>query len=201
MAITTRDFGRESSELVRTQDLLQGARDGDETSWRLIFERHRDFLLFTLQSLATRGTANRIDPEDVLQTSLLRAWKNISNFEYQGDGSLRWWLKKIVLNTFVDQIREEGRVKRGGSLAAEQGLTEVQDLAAAAPSEAAYQNELKERLLQCLARLPEEDRDLVIMRMLEQLGWQDIADLLGVPRTSCRRRYEQALDRLQRWMA
>ena len=194
MPSTSTDLNSPRSNPQRTRELLEGALRGDERSWRLIFAAHQEFLLYVLRTLSVNSS--QVDPEDVLQVAFLQAWKRIDRFEYRGVGSLRRWLRRIAENALIDALRRSNRVPTPGP-----EVDLARDTGAAGPDEAAADKELSARLLRCLARLPEDERDIVIMRKLEGLTWEEICALDGRPRTSVRRSYERSLDRLQAWMA
>ena len=182
-----------------TQLLLEGALKGDENAWRRIVQKHQQFLINILG--AQGNPVPSVEPEDVLQIALIKAFRSMDQFEYQGEGSLRRWLKRIALNTWIDVVREDGRQKRGGTTLRGGGqLDGLLDPAGSPPSEVVNREE-REKLWSCLRRLEEDQKELIIMRRVEGLSWEVIADYTRLPRTTCRRRYEQALAILTRWMA
>jgi RNA polymerase sigma-70 factor, ECF subfamily len=71
----------------------------DETAYAELVERHRAELWAHCRRLL--GSAD--DAEDALQEALLRAWRSLPQFE--GRGSLRWWLYRIATNSALDVIR------------------------------------------------------------------------------------------------
>jgi RNA polymerase sigma-70 factor (ECF subfamily) len=194
VAPTSTDLGNRRTNPQRTETLLEGVRRGEEESWRLLFEAHRDFLQYVLSTL----TAGRrgVDVDEVLQVTFVRAWRNIDAFEYRGVGSLRRWLRRIAENAFVDALRADPGAHAAGAPAEDLG-----DGGRRAPGRLAEERELTAHLFACLARLSPEDRDVVIMRKLEGLTWEEISEIEGRPRTSVRRAFEQAIDRLQAWMS
>jgi RNA polymerase sigma-70 factor (ECF subfamily) len=192
VAPTSTDLGSGRTDPHRTRILLEGACRGEEESWRLLFEAHRDYLRYVLHTLAVQKPG--LDVDEILQETVVRAWTNIKTFEYRGVGSLRRWLRKIAENGFIDALRQEpvptARVTK-----------DAHDDGSGAPDHLAEERELAARLFACLARLSPEDRDVVIMRKLEGLTWEEISEIEGRPRTTVRRSYEHAIDRLQAWMA
>src|SRR5438046_1774864 len=79
------------------------ARAGDEDAFRSLVERHSR----TLFSLAFRMTGNEHDAEDVVQESLLRAYRKIESFDARA--SFRTWLYRIAVNCSLDMVRARKR--------------------------------------------------------------------------------------------
>jgi RNA polymerase sigma-70 factor (ECF subfamily) len=71
----------------------------DETAYAKLVEQHRA----ELQAHSRRMLGSVHDAEDALQEALLRAWRSLPQFE--GRGSVRWWLNRIVTNASLDLLR------------------------------------------------------------------------------------------------
>jgi RNA polymerase sigma-70 factor, ECF subfamily len=71
----------------------------DETAYAELVERHRA----ELQAHSRRMLGSEHDAEDALQEALLRAWRALP--QYEGRGSVRWWLHRIVTNAALDLMR------------------------------------------------------------------------------------------------
>ena len=191
MSPSTTDLGSPRSDPQKTRVLLEAALRGDEACWERLFSAHSGFLRHVLH--ARRAQSAGVDVEEVLQDTLCRAWSNMKSFEYRGVGSLRRWLQRIAENSFVDHLRTRPDPSTGQ-------VDALADGHHADPEEQAQERELTAKLYASLARLQPSDRDIVIMRKLEGLTWEEICEIEGRPRTSVRRAYEQALNRLQAWM-
>lgn len=194
-----------STDLRRTQELLAQATSGNEAAWARLFRIHRKYLVVLVKSALPPLTRRRFDAEDVVQAAFLSAWKGIGTFEYRGEGSLRFWLKRIALNELQGFLRHHRRQRRqvspdSGALSDTTRMNSMVDAREESPPDAAERLEEESMLLDALAKLPERDRDVLIMRQFERLTWPRIAEILEVPESSCRRWYEEAVDRLQREM-
>ena len=85
---------------VEQRELLENARQGNESAYQRLVEPHRS----ELQAHCYRMLGSVQDAEDALQEALVRAWKGLSRFE--GRSSLRSWLYRIATNTSLDAIQK-----------------------------------------------------------------------------------------------
>ncbi len=100
------DVGREAGEpvvRVATSDLVTRARSGDDEAFRLLTEPHRR----ELQVHCYRMLGSFADAEDVLQETLLAAWRGLGDFE--GRASVRTWLYRIATNRCLNARRSAAR--------------------------------------------------------------------------------------------
>src|SRR5215207_3435268 len=88
---------------VQERQLLEGARNGDESAYQRLVETYRG----ELHAHCYRMLGSVHDAEDALQDAFLRAWRAISKFE--GRSSLRSWLYTIATNTCLTQIEKRPR--------------------------------------------------------------------------------------------
>ena len=92
-----------------TTDLISRARAGDEDAFRALTEPHRR----ELHVHCYRMLGSVQDAEDVLQETLLAAWRGLPGFE--GRGSLRAWLYRIATNRCLNALRDSGARRMIGS--------------------------------------------------------------------------------------
>ncbi len=91
---------------------LAGAKAGDEQASREVTDPYRSELLHCYQILGSVA-----DAEDMLQDTLLAAWRGLSTFE--GRSSVRAWLHKIAVNGCLNALRDRSRRPREVPLMAE----------------------------------------------------------------------------------
>ena len=129
---------------------------------------------------------------DAVQEACLRALRFIGGFR-GGDG--RSWLLAIVRNTCYSRLKRS-RVR--------ENETEFDDEIHSPESETANPEVLlersrdSERLRDALERLPEEFREVIVMRELEGMGYKEIAEVAGVPIGTVMSRLARARERLRR---
>jgi RNA polymerase sigma-70 factor (ECF subfamily) len=158
--------------------LVAGAQAGDERAFTTLVEPYRG----VLEVHAYRMLGSRHDAEDVVQDTLLRAWRALDRFERRA--SVSTWLYRICTNACLDEI--ERRPRRGEPLAVEpfpDALLERAVGASAAPivdpaARYAAREGMELALLTAIQRLPGRQRAVLILR--DVLGWTgpEVAELL-----------------------
>ena len=125
--------------------------------------------------LARAILSQAADAEDATQEVFLRVFRHIGS--YDGRGTLATWIAKITVNTCHSRSRPRGpRILDGQALAdldPEQAGPPVWERVAA--------RELRERILERLPRLPASLREVLALRELEGLGYEQIAEVLEIP--------------------
>lgn len=192
-----------------TDHLLKRAEAGDTQARGRLLERHRDRLLGMVSLRLDPRLAPRIDPSDVVQETLAEAHKRLD--AYLRDRPLPFypWLRQIAADRIIDiRRRHVGSRKRTVSREEPGGLQLNQgsqmELArrlvdsVSAPSARLQRDERLTRLRLALAALPESDREILVLRQLEQIPPREIAALLGISVGAVYTRQLRALERLRR---
>jgi RNA polymerase sigma-70 factor (ECF subfamily) len=155
-------------------------------------------LLDPLFGAALRLTRNRAEAEDVLQESVMKAWRSFDRF--QRGTNFKAWMFKILTNTFVSRKRSEAHAPRATD------LVDVQDVAEALQEEA-YEPEVWERVYpklvdddmkRALDDLPTEFRAPFLLSTLGGLSYKEMAEALDVPVGTIMSRIFRARARLRR---
>jgi RNA polymerase sigma-70 factor (ECF subfamily) len=162
---------------VSDSELVQGALAGDDRAFHALVDRHAPALFRSALALSR----NRADAEDLLQETLVAAHRGLKGF--RGSSSIRTWLSTILTRKAFKAIRRSRR--RRSTLSLDAG----DDFRDAAVNEAAMQRKphvsgVESRLdvMQVLASLPQAYREVLVLRELQGLSYQEIADALNLPR-------------------
>jgi RNA polymerase sigma-70 factor (ECF subfamily) len=151
-------------------------------------EDYREYLRLLAQLQLDRRLQGKVDLSGVVQQTMLEAHQAFSKGEF-GDGErLAAWLRRILANNLADEIRKLRAARR--DLRRERSLEAAIDqsslrleawLAADGPSPSAHvqRQEQALRLSAALARLPDAQREALIMRHLRGLSLAEIAERLG----------------------
>lgn len=145
--------------------LVAAARWGDLEAFEILVQRHR----VRAYRIALRMLGDREDAEDAVQEAFLLAWQRLERF--RGESAFVTWLYRIVVNVCLTE-----RSKRRPAVA----LDEVGEPAAAATVE--EQVSTRERLdevIQAIGELSGEQRAALVLRELEGLSYEEIAEVLS----------------------
>jgi RNA polymerase sigma factor (sigma-70 family) len=159
------------------------------TSTRAEFERLFLPHLDAAYNLARLLTRNAHDAEDVVQESYLRALRAFSSF--RGGDAGRPWLLTIVRNTsftWLQQNRSRADIAEyHDELNVSGGLT---------PEGESLERERARAIERCVEQLPSDFREAIVLREMEELSYQEIAEITGVPRGTVMSRLSRARARL-----
>jgi RNA polymerase sigma-70 factor, ECF subfamily len=138
----------------------------------------------TLYANALRLTRGKADAEDLVQDTVLRAFRFFDRFE-RGT-NIKAWLLRIQYNTFVNRYRRSTRerdIKESMSLqpVGEDVVSREALRALTDPVSAALRPLIAGELEAALATLPEDHRMVVVLADVEELSYKEIAEVLGCP--------------------
>lgn len=156
-----------------TVHLLARARAGDHSALECLFARYGPELRRFARGRLPRWARDVADTPDLVQETLLQVFKHIDRFEIRGDGALRAYMRQALMNRIRNELRRAHRRPAGEALA--------DDAAADGPSplEEAIGVEAVERYEAALARLKDDDRELLVARLELGLSYPEIAEATG----------------------
>lgn len=155
-------------------DLLQRCREGDQTAWRELVQRHTRRVF----SVAYRFTGRVDEAEDLTQEIFVKVYQNLDRFR-ETDGSFPGWLTAIARNQAIDHYR-----RRREERARDVGDPELLVSMAAGGESPLRSLEREERVRfvhRGLRALPRDLREPLILCDLEGVPYQDIATMLSLP--------------------
>lgn len=146
-------------------------------------------------TLARYLTRDDHDAEDVVQDAFLRAFQYRDSFRGEGSGSARAWLLTIVRNTAFSWRRKI----RPAQLTTEFDETVHSDAVAKEhPESTMLQRATRDAITAALDQLPAEFREVIILREVEGMSYQEISEVAGVPVGTVMSRLSRARNRLQK---
>jgi RNA polymerase sigma-70 factor (ECF subfamily) len=188
-----------------TEQLLDAAAHGDPDARGRLLHRHRDRLNRMVAARLDRRLAPRLDPSDLVQEALAEAAGKLD--DYLKDRPLPFypWLRQIAQQRLTAARRRHlaaGRrtVARHDpvGLPPESVLELAERLLAGEPPSAGLRREEQRGVVRAaLERLREPDREVLVLRFLEQLSSAEVAEVLGVSEGAVRVRMTRALQRLR----
>lgn len=190
-----------------SEELIVRARRGDSAARQQLLVRYRDRLRRMVAVRLDRRLAARLDPSDVVQEALLDAAQKLSDYLEHRPVPFYPWLRRLAWEHLIklhqrhitarkrSANREERQVL---ALPNESALELAQRLVSpgTSPSNGLLREEVRGRVQAALARLPEGDREVLVLRYLEQLSVREIAAVLTLTEGAVKMRHTRALGRL-----
>jgi RNA polymerase sigma factor (sigma-70 family) len=195
--IKCRDVGRMKPPPNRetSMTLLARAQAGDQDALNTLLDRYRPRLHRWARGRLPNWARDLADTHDLVQETLVQAFKKVEGFEVRGDGAFQAWLRQILLNRIRQEIRRASRRP-----AADELDTQVED-EQPSPLETAVGREALGRYEDALSKLTPADREIVIARVELGQSNEEIAQAFGKPSANAARMaVERALLRLAREM-
>jgi RNA polymerase sigma-70 factor (ECF subfamily) len=155
------------------ESLVAKARDGDYRAFEVLFERHRTLVYRFVYQMAPR----RDDAEDIVQEVFVRAYQNLHR--YRDEAKFTTWLLRIATNLGTDRARMLNRRTALEQKEAAGALSWMTVGDRENPIDNLQNEELKEVLRKALLALPDHHRNVIVMRDIEEMEYQDIAETLG----------------------
>jgi RNA polymerase sigma-70 factor (ECF subfamily) len=175
-------------------------KTGDARAFATLVSRHRGSVF----NFILRYTNHRQRAEDLLQETWLKVVR--SSGEYQPKARFTTWVFTIARNLCVDSARKESYRKTdsldapvAGGEEGDRALGElVQDEQGSAPDRAAHNVRLRPLLEKALQSLPDEQREVFLLREYHGVGFKEIAEVTGVNENTVKSRMRYALESLRK---
>lgn len=180
---------------------VRRAQAGDRAAFKVLFERyHRRVYAVALGVLKSPQ-----DAHDVVQEAFVKVYKHLPDF--QGASSFYTWLYRITMNLAIDQLRRKktarqvdyddavGRDSQPGDNAI------APHLDGADPSRTHARKELAAKMQAALATLPEYHQQVILLREVEGLSYEEIATIMKVPKGTIMSRLFHARRKMQTALA
>jgi RNA polymerase sigma-70 factor (ECF subfamily) len=183
---------------VSDEALMIRFQGGDRGAFASLVRRHQAALFnFALRQLRVQSHA-----EDVVQEAFVRVVQNAGDFKHEARFST--WLYTITRNLCIDQLRKHALRRHPSLDEARRGedgdgptLGEQMPDSRASVERHATGSELKTKILDAVDALPDDQREVFLMREVSNLPFKEIAEITGAPENTVKSRMRYALERLQ----
>jgi RNA polymerase sigma-70 factor (ECF subfamily) len=190
---------------VNVSELLERARAGDEAARDRLFVVCRNYVSIAARAEVASWLKSKVDASDLVQQTLLEAHRGLANFRGTTEGEWLAWLKRILSHNAADFVRryhgvEKRRAAREVSLAgADDSQVNAPQLSdgGPTPSQLIMQKEMQLQVADAVARLPEDYQEVVILRNLQQLPFDEVAERMGRSRPAVQMLWMRAIRKLQ----
>ena len=155
---------------------------------KALYDRYAGFLT----AVCSRYIENKEDVKDLMQDSFIRIFSSIGSFEYRGEGSLKAWMSRIVINNTLKYIRDN---IQKGMISIDEDIPDVPD------EEIPEISEMPPSVIQdMIRRLPEGYRTVFNLFVFERKSHKEIAMLLGIKENSSASQLHRAKALLAGWI-
>ena len=174
--------------------LLKAAQRGQEDAFAELVRLYEK----RVYHLALRMCGNAEDAYEIAQEAFLSVWKGLRFF--RGESSFSTWLYRLTSNAAIDFLRRQRRQGGDGpSLDDEDTFLEVTD-PSPSPHQRAEAMELREALVQGLKTLSPEHRQVLLLRELQGLSYEEIAACLDLDLGTVKSRIARAREKLRKYL-
>jgi RNA polymerase sigma-70 factor (ECF subfamily) len=154
--------------------LVERCLQGDDAAWETVVNSHGR----RVYNLSYRYTGRKDEAEDLTQDIFIRVYQNLKSYRPDA-GSFQNWILRIARNLVIDRYRQSRRFQPAGG-SEELETMNLSDDKIPNPQRSAEQVEASKFLHNGLQALSPELKEAIILRDLEGMAYQEIADLLGV---------------------
>ena len=168
---------------ITEKDLVRKATRGDRSAMADLYSRNIGYLT----AVCSRYVSSDDDRNDVLQTSFVKIFSSIGNFEYRGAGSLRAWMTRIVVNEAIRQLKSQAR----------QDHIEEQNIPDIADEDEPETDDIPQEAIQNMIRqLPDGYRTVFNLFVFEEKSHREIAEMLGITESTSASQFHRARNML-----
>jgi RNA polymerase sigma-70 factor, ECF subfamily len=175
----------------------------------LDLEQHRDYLRILARLQLSPALRGKLDPSDIVQLTLLKACKAAGQFRGRTAAELAAWLRQILARTLANAVRDQGRGRR--DVALERSLERSVEESSArldawlvaeqsSPSQRAERHEQSILLVQALARLPEAQREALLLKHCQGCSLAEIGKHLDRSPTAVAGLLQRGLRQLRQYL-
>ncbi|GGO16824.1 RNA polymerase sigma factor [Iodidimonas muriae] len=199
MKLSTHQAIARHVETASETDLIAYAIKGDGAAFETIMRRHNQLLFRTARSIVCEDS----EAEDVVQESYLRAWRALGKFRAQS--KLSTWLVRITTNEALGRLRRKRAqvipLDAAMMSSAPEALAALTDGPQRAPEQSAQRSQMRKLIEQRIDQLPEAFRTVFVLRAIEEMSVEDVAQAMDIPEATVRTRFFRARSLLRESLA
>jgi len=168
--------------------LIEAVKKGDCDAFGPIIERYK----MALYKVMYRMVLNRDDAEDLVEEAFIKAYRSINKF--QTDRPFFSWLRRIGVNNAINFLKRE----RKGNIAPLEYVEKTLPNDRNDPVRMTREKMIRERINAALTRLPQEARIILSLKVEEDLSYEEIGNILNIPKGTVMSRLARARQKLKR---
>lgn len=176
-------------------DLVRAAQAGDDSAFEELVRTYEK----KVYHLALRMCGNPDDAYEIAQEAFLSVWKGLKFF--RGESSFSTWLYRLASNAAIDFLRREKRQSGPGDVSLDDEETYIEPAdPRPTPQQQAERSEVRQVLAEGLNKLSPEHRQVLLLRELQGLSYEEIADTLDLDLGTVKSRIARAREKLRKYL-
>jgi RNA polymerase sigma factor (sigma-70 family) len=171
-------------------ELIELFQNGDDSAFNYLVVRYQEKVYW----VARRFVNDHDGADDVTQDVFCRVYESLK--EFRGESSVYTWLYRITVNIALNSLRRQ-KVREFFRI---DEMFEAEDKDSMAPDEALERQEQKTLIEEAIARLPEKQKSVFILRYYEELPYEEISKVLKTSVGGLKANYFHALKKVQEYV-
>lgn len=183
-----------------TRELLRRIHDGDNDALQKLLETQRDYLRRLVDLRMENELRGRVDPSDVVQETLIVISRRVDDFIVRQPTSFRLWVRRKAIERLIEvrrkHLADKRSVRRELKLSDASSMAVARGFMAGLPNRSLERREMVNRVRGAIEELGELDREVILLRHVEELSNHEVAEILDIDPDTASKRYGRAVRRL-----
>jgi len=187
--------------------MIDAARKAESDALDRLLDAYRTYLGLLARTWIDTSLLRKADPSDLVQETLLKANQHFGKFRGTSEAELVAWLRQVLAHNVIDLVRRfrgaaARQVSRERSL--DEMLSESSQLlgnliaaSGTSPSQKAERRDMGVVLAEALTDLSADHREVIVLRSIEELDWDDVASRMGRSTGAVRMLWARALKEIR----
>ena len=169
---------------IREQELIKSSIRGDADARRALYDRYVQYL----SAVCSRYITDRADAKDVLQEALVKIFQSLDRFEWRGEGSLKSWMTRIVVNECLKFLRDNRKLDMFVTMPELPDLPDEKD----DDTEISVEDVPPDVIHSMIRELPDGYRTVFNLFVIEGRSHREIAKMLGISEATSASQFHRA---------
>ena len=180
-------------------EMVRAVLDGDPEAYRVLVERYERRIYHVVYGMVR----SQEDARDLAQDAFVKAFQNLHRFRLES--KFYTWLCRIAMNLSIDHLRKM-KHRSHAAFDDERGASDGAQVVRLSsrrdnPSENVARQQVYRQIMDAVEELPEDQKQVLVLRELEDMPYKEISDVLGIPEGTVMSRLYYARRRLQEVLA
>ena len=181
------------TELIKDAELVKSYIEGNENSLAILINRHKQ----KIYSFIYSKVFDRDITEDVFQDTFIKVIRTLKKGKYNEEGKFLPWVMRIAHNLVIDHFRKSNRMPKFDNSGEFNIFSVISDSSLNAEKRI-IKNQVEEDLRRLIEELPEDQKEVLVMRMYSDMSFKEISENTGVSINTALGRMRYALINLRK---